>query len=122
MRYEPGARSDVLLDLDGQVLVIDAKREYWVRFSVQRVNCSFERPHGLNYSLTLHGPGGQRLVGFDNAHAVRVAGGPGGRKKGQADHQHRIDAVRPYRFVNAAKLLEDFWAAVDSYLKEKGVV
>jgi hypothetical protein len=30
--------------------------------------------------------------------------------------------VRPYRFVNAAKLLEDFWAAVDSYLKEKGVV
>jgi len=24
-------------------------------------------PHGLDYSLTLHGPDGERLVGFDNA-------------------------------------------------------
>ena len=60
---DPGA--DVLLDLDGQVFVVDAKGQYWVRFSVSRVASSAERPHGLNYSLTLHGPGGHRLVGFE---------------------------------------------------------
>jgi hypothetical protein len=44
----------VLLDLDGQVFVIDGKGQYWVRFSVGRVARSAERPHGLKYSLTLH--------------------------------------------------------------------
>jgi hypothetical protein len=46
---------DVLLDLDGQVLVVDAKGGYWVRFSVNRVTSTPERPHGLKYSLTLPG-------------------------------------------------------------------
>ena len=76
---EPGA--EVLLDLDGQVFVVDAKGQYWVRFSVIRVVSTPDRPHGLNYSLTLHGPGGERLVGFDNAHSVRESGGPGGKSQ-----------------------------------------
>jgi hypothetical protein len=29
--------------------------------------------------LTLHGPGGHRLIGFDNAHSVRQSHGPGAR-------------------------------------------
>jgi hypothetical protein len=29
--------------------------------------------------LTLHGPGCDRLVGFDNAHSVRESRGPGGK-------------------------------------------
>ena len=58
---------DVLLDLDGQVLVVDPEGGHWVRFVVTRVPVSPEKPHGLDYSLTLHGPGGERLVGFDNA-------------------------------------------------------
>jgi len=37
-------------------------------------------PHGLKYSLTLHGPDGSRLIGFDNAHPVRESRGPGGKK------------------------------------------
>ncbi len=116
----PGA--DLLLDLDGQVLAVDAKGEYWVRFTVQRVEPSTERPHGLNYSLTLHGPGGERIIGFDNAHTVRASAGPGGRKQGSADHRHRMGAVRPYRFTDPASLLEDFWMEVDRFLKEKGVI
>jgi hypothetical protein len=40
----------------------------------QVVAPSKERPHGLRYSLTLHGPGGKRLVGFDNAHGVAAVG------------------------------------------------
>ena len=61
---------DVLLDLDGQVLVVDPEGGHWVRFVVTRVAASAEKPHGLDYSLTLHGPDGERLVGFDNAHPV----------------------------------------------------
>ena len=81
-----------------------------------------ERPHGLNYSLTLHGPGGNRLVGFDNAHPVRESHGPGGKSRGPLGHKHRMETVRPYRFKDAATLLEDFWAEVDKLLKEKGVI
>ncbi|MGD0497805.1 MAG: DUF6516 family protein [Bryobacteraceae bacterium] len=116
---DPGA--EVLLDLDGQVFVVDAKGQYWVRFSVSRVVSSPERLHGLNYSLTLHGPCGDRLVGFDNAHSVRESRGPGGKSRGSLDHKHRMDTVRPYRFKDAATLVEDFWAEVDKVLKEKGV-
>ena len=61
---------DTLLDLDGQVLVVDPEGDYWVKFVVTRVPASPEKPHGLDYSLTLHGPSGERLVGFDNAHPV----------------------------------------------------
>ena len=31
---------------------------------------SSEKPHGLDYSLALHGPDGERVVGFDNAHPI----------------------------------------------------
>ena len=44
---------DVLLDLDGQVLVVDPEGGHWVRFVVTRVPASPEKPHGLDYSLTL---------------------------------------------------------------------
>ncbi|MGC2812195.1 MAG: hypothetical protein WA303_17685, partial [Bradyrhizobium sp.] len=56
---------DVLLDLDGQVLVVDPEGSHRVRFVVTRVPVSPEKPHGIDYSLTLHGPDGERLVGFD---------------------------------------------------------
>jgi hypothetical protein len=41
-----------------------------IRFSVQSVERSSECPHGV------HGPQGQRLIGFDNAHAIRQSLGP----------------------------------------------
>jgi predicted transcriptional regulator len=61
---------DMLFDLDGQVLVVDPDGGHWVWFVVTRVPVSPEKPHGIDYSLTLHGPDGGRLVGFDNAHRV----------------------------------------------------
>lgn len=73
-------------------------------------------------TLTLHGPDGSRLVGFDNVHAVRESQGPGGKSRGPRDHKHRMETVRPYRFKDAATLLEDFWAEVDGVLREKGVI
>src|SRR5207302_7245681 len=95
------------LDLDGQTLVVDPDGGHWVRFVVTRVPASAEKPHGLDYSLTLHGPDGERLVGFDNAHRV------GAQKIGAPqDHRHRLRTARPYDYRDAATLLEDFWKAV----------
>jgi len=107
---------DTLPDLDGQVLVVDPKGGYWVRFVVTRVPASIEKPHGLDYSLTLHGPDGERLVGFDNAHPVakQEFGGP-------RDHRHRLRTVKAYEYRDAASLLADFWRAVDSVLRDRGV-
>ncbi len=108
---------DVLLDLDGKVLVVDPQGGSWVRFVVTRVPASTGKPHGLDYSLTLHGPGGERLVGFDNAHPVAR------RKRGEPqDHRHRLRAIKAYDYRDAATLLEDFWTTVDAVLREKGVV
>jgi len=108
---------DTLLDLNGLTLVVDPEGGHWVRFVVTQVPATPEKPHGLDYSLTLHGPIGERLVGFDNAHPV------GGQKRGQPqDHRHRIRTVKPYEYREAAALLADFWTEVDGVLKERGVL
>jgi len=112
---------DTLLDLDGQVLVIDEEGGYWVKFEAKLVVATKERPHGLDYSMTLHGNENERLVGFDNAHAVRQSAGPGGRAKIAYDHKHGVRTIRPYEYRDAATLLADFWAEVDAVLKERGV-
>jgi hypothetical protein len=79
----------VLLDLDGQLFVVDPEGNHWVRFVVTLVPVSPEKPHGLDYSLTVHGPEKQRLVGFDNTHPVAklALGGP-------QDHRHRPRTIR----------------------------
>ena len=108
---------DALLDLDGQILVVDPETRHWVRFVVRQVPVSVERPNGLNYSLTLHGPTGKRLAGFDNAHSVR-----GKQSRGAFDHKHRLKTIRPYEYKDAATLLADFWRLVDAVLREKGIL
>jgi len=108
---------DTLLDLNGLTLVVDPEGGHWVRFVVNQVPATPEKPRGLDYSLTLHGPNGERLVGFDNAHPV------GRQKRGQPqDHRHRIRTVKPYEYCDAAALLADFWSEVDLVLKERGVL
>ncbi|MGH6780469.1 MAG: toxin-antitoxin system TumE family protein [Bradyrhizobium sp.] len=73
---------EVLLDLDGQVLVVDPAGGHWVRFVVTRVPVSPSRLHGFD---------GERLVGFDNAHAAAR------QKRGEPqDHRHRLRSIRPY--------------------------
>jgi hypothetical protein len=107
----------MLLELDGQVFVVDPEGGHWVRFVVTQVPASAEKPHGLNYSLTLHGPDGERLVGFDNAHPV------GRQKQGEAqDHRHRLRTIKAYDYRDAATLLHDFWTMVDTVLRERGVL
>ena len=114
---------DTLLDLDGTTIVYEDLR-YWVKFEVKRVEADVRRPHGLDYSLTLHGPNSgrpydSRLVGFDNAHAVPSSSGPAGRRREAWDHEHRIRSIRPYDYTDAGRLLEDFWAQVDRVMAER---
>lgn len=115
-------RLDTLLDLDGEAFVIDPSGQYWVYFRVRRTLPTPDKAHGLEYSITLHGPDGKRLVGFDNAHPVRKTAGPGGRSTAQRDHRHRRGVTRPYRYKDAATLLADFWSEVEAVLKERGVI
>ena len=106
---------DTLLDLDGQALVID-EAGYWVKFVVHQVPATDDKPHGLDYTLTMHGPDGGRLVGFDNAHPVA------GQGRGAAkDHKHRLRSVRLYDYTDAGALVAAFWKEVESVMRERGV-
>ena len=108
---------DALLDLNGEVLVID-ERGHVVKFAVRRTDVTEARPHGLSYSLTLHDSSGRRLMGIDNAHAVEHAGGKFVEQPRVYDHLHRgpEDEGSPYKFVSAGKLIVDFWAEVERLL------
>jgi hypothetical protein len=83
------ATLDTLLDLDGQKFLLGDQGEFRVEMAARRVPPSSGKPHGIDYSLVLIGPKGQRLVGYDNAHPVRVGRGPGGRGPVARDHRHK---------------------------------
>jgi hypothetical protein len=112
---------EFLLAFDGRIHLLE--KGYWLKFEIKRVVADESRPHGLRYSFTLHGPTGKRLIGFDNAHAVRP---PGSRFKKEAvvfDHWHRteMDTGRSYRFVDAETLVDDFFQEVNRVLQSHGV-
>jgi hypothetical protein len=119
-REDPGL--DALLALDGVILVVDPNGAHWVKMVVKPVAPSPERPHGISYSLTLHATNGERLVGYDNAHAVSAGSGPGRRASAAHDHCHRFNRTKPYAFSDAATLLQDFWRDVEAVLRERGVI
>ena len=110
-----------LLDYDG-------RRHYFasghfLKFEIRLVEKSPQVPHGIAYSFTFHEPEGKRLLGFDNAHPIAHAGGRYVKPKGEADHWHRTinDEGRPYTFVSAEQLLEDFFAEVEKTCEEQGI-
>ena len=84
MEEGPEHTLEFLLAFDGRMHWYEDS--YFAKFEIKRVPPTAERPHGLRYSLTLHGPGGQRLIGFDNAHVA--ASGPRFGKRPAAADQH----------------------------------
>lgn len=112
---------EFLLAFDGRIHHLEDG--YWIKFDIERVEATKERPHGLSYSFTLHAPDGTRLVGFDNAHRVPVTGGRFKRKLSESDHWHRTetDPGRPYQFKDAETLIDDFFDEVERVLGERGV-
>ena len=114
---EPGL--DTLLELDGSILEQEAG--FWIKIEARRGHHSEQVPHGIVYSLTLHNRHGTRVLGYDNAHAVKLpkkfkfAG-----RRLPYDHRHRTasDQGVPYEFESAQRLLEDFFAEVDRVIEE----
>jgi hypothetical protein len=108
-----------LLSLAGEIYEVGGG--FWTKFVVHRVPPSAERPHGIEYSLTLHGPGGERIVGYDNAHPLTLRRGVGAWRTPRYDHRHQRGRVEPYEFSDAGTLLEDFWKDVTNILREERV-
>ena len=108
---------ETLLDLHGNIF--DQGDGYWLKIEAWQVAPSPDIPHGIRYSLTLHEPYGNRILGFDNAHAIK----PPKKFKyaGRVlpyDHKHRhaSDQGVPYAFTTAHQLLSDFFDEVDRVL------
>lgn len=96
---------------------------YWLKFEIAKVEENETRPHGLSYSFTLHGPDNRRLIGFDNAHSVPAKGSRFNKRQKAMDHWHRTgnDEGRPYAFIDAATLLDDFFNEVERVLREHDI-
>lgn len=111
---------DTLLELNGEILGQD--KGYFVKIEAHRVAVTVDIPHGIRYSLTLHNKYGTRVLGFDNAHAVKPPNKHkySGSKRLPHDHKHRTQSDKgvPYEFDNAAQLLTDFFAEVDRVIND----
>lgn len=110
---------ETLLFLDGERYFIDPDGKYWVKFEVNRARVNEHIPHGIRYSLTLHGPGNRRILGYDNSHQIK----PGSRKKYGAkrtswDHKHLEHKTQIYEFDSPEALVSDFWEDVDKIMRE----
>ena len=113
---------DYLLGLDGNI-EFQNDEGYWVKMDVSRVTVSTERPRGIKYSLTLHAPSDERLMGFDNAHGgIKPAGSRFLHvgKQYPYDQRHRSaeNSGTTYELNTAYQLISDFYAEVDRVLKE----
>ena len=109
---------ETLLDLDGQILVQEDGS--WIKIEARLVNETDHRPHGIKYSLTLHGREGERLLGYDNAHGLKQKGKKHQAQRVPHDHRHPFEKRQPvpYAFSSPEELLEHFFAEVDDVLKE----
>lgn len=107
---------ETLLNLNGEVFPME--NGCWTKFEVYRVEPTEQIPHGISYSLTLHDKNNRRVIGFDNAHAVKPKRKKYGARKMTWDHKHQQETVFSYEFESAGQLLVDFWEAVETYLGE----
>ncbi len=117
MREDHGIAT--LLDLHDQI--IDQGGGYWIKIEAWVVVISADIPHGIRYSLTLHEPYGKRILGYDNAHAVKPPKKfkyAGTRLPYDHKHRHVSDKGVPYEFKDAHQLLSDFFVEVDRVLEE----
>jgi len=109
---------DALLNMDG--FEYHYPNGYWYRVEARLVKVDVPLPHGIRYTLTLHDRYGKRIFGIDNKHLPKT------KRKGYHgriivhDHIHsnENDKGSPYTFVNAEKLLTDFWTHIDNIMSE----
>lgn len=104
-----------LLDLNEIEFKMD--KGYWIKIEAVKVKPTLNRPHGVKYSLTLHDRNNTRVLGFDNAHRIKVPK----RKKYSGriltfDHKHKHNKVYHYEFESPAQLLEDFYREAEDIM------
>lgn len=118
---QDSASLEALLDLDATTYEVGGG--FWVSISVSRVAPDAGRPHGIQYALSLHSPGGRRILGYDNAHPARTRSGPARRSATPAafDYVHKGARVLSYQFRTPGDLLVDFWNDVEAILRKEGV-
>jgi hypothetical protein len=115
----PDLHLETLLDLDCSIL--EQAGGYWIRIEARRVPASEHARNGMRSSLTLRDKCGTRVLGYGNAHAVKLSNQFKfvGRRL-PYDHRHRTasDKSLPYVFESSRRLLEDFFVEVDRVIKE----
>lgn len=107
---------DTLLELDGEIFMLD--NGYWTKFEAHIVDKSEHIPHGVRYSLTLHDKHNIRILGYDNAHAIKPKRKKYGAKREIWDHKHDRARIINYEFQDAGHLLSDFWDDVNKIMEE----
>ena len=112
MKKKKDPTIETLLDLDG--FIAEIGKGYWVKIEARTVREDPAKPHGVKYSLTLHNPKGERILGYDNAHAVLAK--PSLKVH---DHMHKSGKIVSYSYKDAAKLMEDFWKDVERILEKE---
>ena len=105
---------EILFQLEGEVFPMD--NGFWTKFEVRRVEANEHIPHGIKYSLTLHNRNNVRVLGYDNAHAIKPKRKKYGAQRITWDHRHERKIVEPYEFESADQLLDDFWNDVNRIL------
>ena len=110
---------ELLLELSGTEYT--EENGYWYKIEAWTVEPNEHIPHGICYNLTLHNNYNKRIMGFDNAHAVK----PRKRRRYSGrivayDHLHQtsIDKGTPYSFSSPEQLLQDFFKRVNEILNE----
>ena len=117
MHEVPGI--ETLLDLHESILV--QENGFWIKIEAWKVETSEGIPHGIRYSLTLHDADGSRVLGYDNAHAVKLPKKfkfAGCRLPYDHKHQSASDKGIPYGFKDAHQLMADFFEEADKVMKE----
>lgn len=115
--YEKGLEH--LLELDGWVNYTESG--YWWNIEARRVPKTATVPHGIRYNLTLHDHHDQRIYGMDNGHAV-ISGRRGVFNGRTVTYDHFHQGIghkgKPYIFTSPFQLLNDFWKATDSIIRD----
>lgn len=100
---------DILLEMDG--LIYYYPSGFWLKIEAKGMRRSSNYPYAVKYSLTLHDPNGNRILGYDNAHRI-----PGENIDSAYDHKHKGARIVSYQYSGADKLLEDFYIDIEIIL------
>jgi len=92
-RYQHDSELEALLDLNGMTFIMD--NGHWVKFEAWRIAPDETSPRGIRYSLMLHNEWNRRVLGLDNAHALKPQRKkPGGRIRAW-DNRHSPAGTAP---------------------------